>query len=59
MGMETGDEVLMRLEDGEVRITSRSRAIRRAQELVHRHFGEGRRLSDELIAQRRAEAARG
>ncbi len=58
MGLKAGDEVLMRLEDGEVTLYTRAQAIRRAQEIVRRHVPEGVSLSDELIAERRAEAKR-
>ena len=36
----------------------RAKAIKRAQEIVARYVPEGRSLADELIAERRAEAAR-
>jgi AbrB family looped-hinge helix DNA binding protein len=58
LGLHPGEEVILRLEDGEVRMLSLSSAIRRAQELVRRHVAAGRSLSDELVAERRAEAAR-
>ncbi len=58
MGLKAGDEVLMCLEDGEVTLYTRAQAIRRAQEIVRRHVPEGVSLSDELIAERRAEAKR-
>ncbi len=58
MDLKAGDEVLMRLEDGEVTLYTRAQAIRRAQEIVRRHVPEGVSLSDELIAERRAEAKR-
>ncbi len=58
MGLKAGDEVLMLLEDGEVTLSTRAQAIRRAQEIVRRHVPEGVSLSDELIAERRAEAKR-
>jgi len=59
MGVETGDEVVIRIEEGEVRILSRAVAICRAQAAVREAFGRDRSLSEELIAQRRTEAARG
>ncbi len=37
---------------------SRMTAIKRAQELVRRYNPEGRNLVNELVAERRAEAAR-
>ena len=36
----------------------RAKAIRRAQEILAKYVPEGRSLADELIAERRAEAAR-
>jgi len=58
LGLHEGDEVLLRLEDGEVRVYTLANAIRRAQELVARYVAPGRSLADELIAERRAEAER-
>ncbi|MBA2449263.1 MAG: AbrB/MazE/SpoVT family DNA-binding domain-containing protein [Chloroflexi bacterium] len=58
LGLRTGDTVIMQLDDGEVRLFTLDRAIRRAQELVRQYIPEGRSLSDELIAERRTEAAR-
>lgn len=57
LGLEGGGQVLLLLEDGELRIVGRDAAVRRAQELVARYVPRGTRLSDELIAGRRAEAA--
>ena len=57
LGLRAGDEVILRLEDGEVRILTRARAIRSAQSLVRRYIPAGRSLSDELIAERRSESA--
>jgi AbrB family looped-hinge helix DNA binding protein len=57
LGLKTGDEVILRVVDGELRILSRTEAVRRAQELVRRHVRKGRSLVDELSAERRAEAA--
>ena len=56
LGVAEGDELLLRLVDGELRISSRAGAIRRAQELVRRHVPEGVSLVDELLDDRRAEA---
>jgi antitoxin PrlF len=58
LGLRIGDEVILSLEDEEVRLFTLERAIRRAQELVRRYVPEGRSLADELIAERRAEADR-
>jgi AbrB family looped-hinge helix DNA binding protein len=53
LGLHIGDELILRLEDGEVRIFTPQQAIKRAQELVRRYIPQGRSLSDELIAERR------
>ncbi|MGH9521546.1 MAG: AbrB/MazE/SpoVT family DNA-binding domain-containing protein [Terriglobales bacterium] len=56
MGIRAGDEVVLRLEDDELRITTMKRRIERAQRLVRHHVKRGRSLSDELIAERRQAA---
>ena len=53
-----GDDVVLDLEGEEIRMFNLGRAVRRAQEIVRRHVPEGHSLSDELIAERRAEAER-
>jgi len=58
LGMEPGDEVIIRLEEGELRILTRAEAVRRAQALVERHVKRNRSLVEELSAERHAEAAR-
>ena len=57
LGLEEGDAVVVSLNEGELRILSRTEAIKRAQDMV-RKYTKGRSLVDELIAERRAEAAR-
>lgn len=57
LGLEAGDEVVVRVVDGELRILTRAEAIRRAQTLVRRQVKKGRSLSDELTKERRTEAA--
>ncbi|HZU02563.1 MAG TPA: AbrB/MazE/SpoVT family DNA-binding domain-containing protein [Ktedonobacteraceae bacterium] len=56
LGFHVGDEVILSLEEGSLRIFTLNQAIKRAQELVRRYIPEGRSLSDELIAERRAES---
>jgi len=58
LGLCTGDVVIMRVEDGELRLSTLAEAIRRAQEAVAQYIEPGRSLVDELIAERRAEAER-
>jgi len=57
LGINIGDEVVLRLEDDELRITTLKRRVERAQRLVRKHVKRGTSLVDELIAERR-EAAR-
>lgn len=58
LGLSEGDEVLVGLESGAIRIQTREAAIDRVQQMVRGRLGEGRNLSEELIAERRAEARR-
>ena len=51
------DDVVISLEAEEIRILSRKEALRRAKALVRRYVTEGTLLSDELLAERRREAA--
>ena len=57
-GMSEGDEAVICLEGDELRLYSRDTAIRRVQQLVARHVPADVSLVDELIAERRREAAR-
>jgi AbrB family looped-hinge helix DNA binding protein len=57
LGINIGDEVVLRMEDDELRITTLKRRVERAQRLVRKHVERGASLVDELIAERR-EAAR-
>ena len=56
LGVKTGDDLILSLRDGEVRIFTRQQSIRRAQGML-KHLAPGRSLVDELIAERRTEAA--
>jgi AbrB family looped-hinge helix DNA binding protein len=57
LGIDVGDEVVLRLQDDELLITTKQRRIQRAQERARRYLKPGTSLADELIAERR-EAAR-
>ena len=57
LGINIGDEVVLRMEDDELRITTLKRRVERAQRLVRKHLKRGTSIVDELIAERR-EAAR-
>ncbi|MDO8578581.1 MAG: AbrB/MazE/SpoVT family DNA-binding domain-containing protein [Dehalococcoidales bacterium] len=59
LGIKSGDEVFLTLENGEIRVVSTREAVARAQTLLRRYIPKGRSLSEELIKERREEAARG
>jgi len=56
LGIEVGDEVVLRVQDDELRITTQQRRIQRAQRRAQRYLKPGVSLVDELIAERRAAA---
>lgn len=58
IGVQPGDDVVVRYDENEVRVIPRETAIKRAQALVRQIIPEGVSLVDELIAERRAEATR-
>jgi AbrB family looped-hinge helix DNA binding protein len=58
MGINPGDEVVLRLEDDELRITTIKRRIERAQRRARRYVKPSVSLVDELIAERHEAAGR-
>jgi AbrB family looped-hinge helix DNA binding protein len=56
LGIEVGDEVLLRMADDELRITTQQRRIQRAQQRARRYLKRGTSLVDELLAERREAA---
>ena len=58
LGINAGDEVVLRIEDDELRISTLKRRIERAQQLVRRHVKPGTSLVNELISERREAAKR-
>jgi AbrB family looped-hinge helix DNA binding protein len=58
LGVRAGDQVVVDLKDGELRVRSLDAVVERAQALVRRYVPGEVSLADELIADRRAEAAR-
>jgi AbrB family looped-hinge helix DNA binding protein len=58
LGINVGDEVLLRIEDDELRITTLRRRLEQARRRVRRYVKRGRSLADELIAERREAAER-
>lgn len=56
LGADIGDEVILRLVEGEIHILTRSQAVRKAQALVRKSVPSGRSLAQELIEERRKES---
>lgn len=58
MALNDGDTVLWEFKNGVAQLTTRAQRLRRAQDLVRKYVKPGDSLVDDLIADRRAEAAR-
>ncbi len=56
LGIHEGDKVLVRIQDGELRILPVQGALRRAQRVTRQYVSPERSLSEELIAERRQDA---
>lgn len=58
LGVDTGDELVLVLEDKSIRVVTPQEGIRRAQAIIRSYLpeGEGPLLSDELIADRRRDS---
>ena len=56
LGIQAGDEVLIKLEDHELRITTLKQRIAHAQALARKYNKTGESMSESLIRDRRAEA---
>ena len=54
LGLKAGDEVLLRVENKELRISGVNRHIERVQALVRKYNRNGESLSESLIRDRRA-----
>lgn len=58
MALRQGDAMLATLADGELRLVTLAERVRELQSLTAKYVPEGVSLVDELLAERRAEAAR-
>jgi AbrB family looped-hinge helix DNA binding protein len=59
LGVGIGDHMVIELKGDELRLRSRQAAIKKVQAMLRKHIpDESRSLADELIAERREEAAR-
>lgn len=56
LGIHVGDEVVLRIEDDELRITTQQRRIERAQRRARGYLKPGTSLAGELLAERRQAA---
>jgi AbrB family looped-hinge helix DNA binding protein len=56
MGLNVGDQVVLRVENDELRIFTRKQALRQAQAFVRGLVEPGVSLANELMEERRAEA---
>jgi AbrB family looped-hinge helix DNA binding protein len=56
LGMDVGDRVALRVEDGELRISTLRARIQRAQARARHYVKAGTLVSDELSAERREAA---
>ncbi len=57
LDIDAGDEILLRMKGRMIELYTRDQAIREIQERVRQFVPEGVSLADELIAERRVEAA--
>ena len=58
LGINAGDTVMVDIDHGELRVRSINKALENARAILRRYVPEGVSLSEELIADRRAEAER-
>ena len=58
LGFREGTELILRVEEGELRVYTREAALRRAQERLKRLKKPGVSVVDEFLAERREEARR-
>ena len=56
LGIQAGDEIVMRIEDDELRLSTQQRRIRNAQRRARQYLKPGNSLVDELLAERRRAA---
>lgn len=56
LGIEVGDEVVLRIQDDELRITTQQRRIQRARRRARQYVKPGTSLVNELLTERREAA---
>lgn len=58
LGLEDGGDVVLRLENDELRIVTKRQQVANLKRLMRRHISNGRSLVDELISERREASKR-
>ena len=58
LDLRPGDDLIMRVEDGELRLSTRRQALARARRIIRASIPSDEDLTQSLIDDRRAEAAR-
>lgn len=58
LDLRPGDQLIMRVEDGELRLSTRRQALARARRMIRAYIPSDEDLTQSLIDDRRAEAAR-
>ena len=58
LDIKPGDELIVQLDEGELRVYSRAEALKRLQDQVTRAVPQGVSLVEELLHERKKEAAR-
>ncbi len=58
LDLRPGDELIMRVEDGELRLLTRRQALARARRILRQYIPNEEDLTQSLIDHRRTEAAR-
>jgi AbrB family looped-hinge helix DNA binding protein len=56
--IRAGDELIVHVEDGEIRLVSPKQALERARRVLAKYTKGGESLADSLITDRRAEGSR-
>jgi len=58
LGVSEGDRLVIRMTEGRLEIMTPQQAVETARGIIRKYIPKGRKLSEELIAERRKEAAR-
>jgi len=58
LDLRPGDELIMRVEDGELRLSTRRQALARARRMIRQYIPTNEDLTQSLIDDRRKEAER-